>query len=187
MDQDPNNYQDPNKFRPAPAIWPPPLTNFSSSESETSPFAALDSFRVQSVWLVLFLTLITLGIYAVLWLRRQNKTLSMVRPDLKVTLLYGNIVLAVAFLSAGLDIASWINSAQSLDTASSGLDRIFSIMTLILSFQVRNGFNILLRAQKGDARWFSGVYTWFFSVAYLQYKLNKNIQYRQAEMGPPVV
>ena len=179
MDQDPNNCQ------PAPAVWPPPPTNFPFPEAETSPFAVLESFRVQSVWLVLFLTLITLGIYGVFWLRRQNRTLSMVRPDLKVVLLYGNIVLGAAFLSAGLDIASLISSAHGLDTASSSLDRIFGIMALVLTFQARNGFNLLLRAQKGDDRWFSGLWTWLFGVAYLQYKLNKNIQFQQTRTGMP--
>ncbi len=173
MDQDPNNFQ------PAPAVWPPPPMNSPYPEAEASPFAALNNFRVQSVWLILFLTLITLGIYAIFWLRRQNQTLNIVRPDLKVVMLYGNIVLAVAFVSAGLDVASMIDSAPGLETATNGLDRIFGIMALLLTFQVRNGFNLLLRAQKGDGRWFSGLWTWLFGTAYLQYKLNKSIQSQQ--------
>ena len=171
--------QDPNKFQPAPAVWPPPPMNSPYPEAEGSPLAPLNSFRVQSVWLVLFLTVITFGIYAIFWLRQQNKTLSRVRPDLDVVLLYGNIVLAVAFLSAGLDIASLISSAHGLDTASNGLDKIFGLMALLLALQVRNGFNLLLGAKKGDDRWFSGVWTWLFGVAYLQYKMNKSIQFQQ--------
>jgi hypothetical protein len=178
--------EDPNTF-PPPSVWPPPPTNTLSSVTETSPLAALDSFRVQNIWLILFLTIITFGIYAVFWLRRQNATLAQVQPGLKVTLLYGNIVLVCVILSAGLDIASLIGLPASLDTVSNGLDRIVGIMVLVLAFQVRNGFNLLLQAQKGDALWFSGVYTWLINVVYLQYKLNKNIQRRQAEMQFPTI
>ena len=178
--------QNPNIFTP-PAVWPPPPTNSLSSEAEASPLAALDSFRVQNIWLVLFLTIITFGIYAVFWLRRQNAILAQVRPDLNVTLLYGNIVLVFVILSAGLDIASLIGLPDSLDTDSNILDRIVGIMVLVLAFQVRNGLNLLIQAQKSDTLWFSGVYTWLFNVVYLQYKLNKNIQLRQTELRPPAV
>ena len=113
--------------------------------------------------------------------------LSQVLPDLNVTLLYGNIVLVFVILSAGLDIASLIGLPTSLDTDSNILDRIVGIMVLVLAFQVRNGFNLLLQARRGDALWFSGVYTWLISVVYLQYKLNKIIQQRQTEMQFPTL
>lgn len=170
--------------RPEPSVWPPPPTSFAPPEADASPLAALTEFHVQNVWLVLLLTFITLGIYAVFWLRRQNATINMLRPDLKATPLFGNIVLAVAFISAGLDIASMISSASSIDGASSILDRIFGLMALVLSFQVRSGFNLLMRVQKGDAHWVSGLWTWLFSVVYLQYKLNKNIQSQQGGVRP---
>ena len=168
MDQDPEN------FRPAPVVWPPPPTN--SPYPETSPFVDLNNFRVQNIWLILFLTVITLGIYALFWLRRQNQAMAILRPDLKLTPLFGNIALAVAFVSAGLDVANLISNAHGLDTASNSLDRGFNILYLVLTFQTRNGFNLLLRAQKGDNRWFSGLWTFLFGVMYLQYKLNKCIQ-----------
>jgi len=170
--------------RPEPSVWPPPPTSSTLPEAGASPLAALTEFRVQNVWLVLLLTFITLGIYAVFWMRRQNATINMLRPDLKATPLFGNLVLAVAFISAGLDIASMISSASSVDGASSILDRIFGLMVLVLSFQVRSGFNFLMGAQKGDANWVSGLWTWLFSVVYLQYKLNKNIQALQAGRWP---
>ena len=113
--------------------------------------------------------------------------LSQVLPDLNVTLLYGNIVLVFVILSAGLDIAILIGLPTSLDTDSNILDRIVGIMVLVLAFQVRNGFNLLLQARRGDALWFSGVYTWLISVVYLQYKLNKIIQQRQTEMQFPTI
>jgi len=173
-----------DNIRPEPAVWPPPPTSFAPPEADASPLAALREFRVMNVWLVLLLTLITLGIYSVFWLRRQNATINMLRPDLKATPLFGNIVLGVAFISTGLDIASMIGSSSSIEGASNILDRIFGLMVLVLSFQVRSGFNLLMRAQKGDAHWVSGLFTWLFRVVYLQYKLNKNIRSQQAGGWP---
>ena len=171
---------DPNTFRPTSEVWPPPPTN-APSPMEASPLEALANFQVQNVWLILLLSVVTLGIYPVYWLKRQMTTLNTLRPDLKLTAAVPNIVLVFAFLSFGLDVASWVSHSQSIDSAASGLDRIYGLMALFLSFQVRNGFNTLLQAQKGGPYWFSGLGTWLLGVVYLQHKINKDIERWQNE------
>ena len=79
-------------------------------------------------------------------------------------------------MSADLDIASWISTNPTLDSLTTILDRVFGILVLVLDFQVRGGFNGLLRVLKSDPYSFGGVYTWLFGVIYLQYKLNQNIR-----------
>lgn len=171
----------------APSVWPPPPTNSPFPGAAT--FAPMQGFREQSVWLVLLLTIITLGIYGVFWLRRQGTLFHQVRPDLMPAgaLLYGNIVLGFTCLSAGLDIASVFSDVSGLSTVSSGLGRVVGVLVLVLAFQVRNGFNSLLGARRGTDLWFSGVYTWLLNVVYLQYKMNKTIQRFRAEALPFVV
>jgi len=143
---------------------------------EASPLATLEHFRVQSVWLVLFLTIITSGIYAVFWLRRQSLMINGLRPDLKISVVYANSVLGFAFLRTGLDFAGGFSDSASIDTWAKISDRFFGLLLLFLSFQVRAGLNSMLRVPKSDFYSFSGVYTWLFSVMYLQYKLNQNIR-----------
>ncbi len=172
---------EPGTPAPVPSVWPPPPTSFEAPTAQASPLAALAGFRVQSVWLVLLLTLITLGIYAVFWLRRQSALVNSLRPDLNLSVAYANVVLVVAFLGAGLDVASWINDASSLDNAASLGDRLFGIMALVLSLQVRGGFNRLLGLEKTSPYWFGAVWTWLFGVVYLQYKINQDVRRWQNE------
>ncbi len=188
MEQNIPGSPDPNSpFASAvPSVWPPPPTNSPFSEEGTGAVSPLAGFREQSVWLVFFLTLITLGIYGVFWLRRQGRLFHQIRPDLMPAgaLLYGNIVLGLTFLSAGLDIASMLSDVSTLDTLSSVLDKAVGVLVLVLAFQVRNGFNSLIGARKGTDWWFSGVYTWLLNVVYLQYKLNKTIRRLRMETLP---
>ena len=165
-----------NQQNAASEVWPPPPTNSVQAKEETSPLAALAHFRVQSIWLILLLTVITAGIYAVFWLRRQSLLINSLRPDLKLSIVYANIVLAFAFVSAGLDIISVVITSPTFDTWASISDRIYGLLLLVLSFQVRGGLNGLLQVSKSDPYSFGGVYTWLFSVMYLQYKLNQNIR-----------
>ena len=167
----------------APGVWPPPPTISSFAGEGTGAVSPLAGFQEQNVWLVLLLTIITLGIYGVFWLRRQGRQFHQLRPDLMPagSLLYGNIVLGFTCLSAGLDIASAFSDVSVLDTVSSGLDKVVGVLVLVLAFQVRNGFNSLIGARRGTALWFSGVYTWLLNVVYLQYKLNKTLRLFNAE------
>ena len=162
----------------APGVWPPPPTTSSFAGEGAGAISPLAGFQEQNVWLVLLLTIITLGIYAVFWLRRQGRQFHQLRPDLMPAgaLLYGNIVLGFTCLSAGLDIASAVSAVSVLDTVSSGLDKVAGVLVLVLAFQVRNGFNSLIGTRRGTDLWFSGVYTWLLNVVYLQYKLNKTLQ-----------
>lgn len=165
------------------AVWPPPPTNSVETVEETSSLATLEHFRVQSVWLVLFLSIITAGIYAIFWLRRQSLIINRLRPDLKLSVVYANSVLVFAFLRTGLDFAGGLSESESIDTWAKISDRFFGLLLLFLSFQVRAGLNSMLRVPKRDFYSFSGVYTWLFSVTYLQYKLNQNIRRWQGVLG----
>jgi hypothetical protein len=167
-------------LNPAPQVWPPPPTN-ATVTFEASPLSGTESFRVQNYWLVLLLTLVTLGIYAVFWLKRQIAVIDSRRPDLKVGQTYANVVLTAVFLNLGLAIASGFSDSQMLEGISRILSRVVGIMVLALLFQVKNGMNMMLRLQRGSPYWFAGVYTWLFGVAYQQYKINQNARRWQNE------
>ena len=69
-------------------VWPPPPTNTPQQTDQNSPLSTLEHFQIQSVWLILLLTLLTFGIYAVFWLRKQSILISSIRPDLKLSIVY---------------------------------------------------------------------------------------------------
>ena len=166
----------------APGVWPPPPTNAPFADAPTP----LAGFREQNVWLVLLLTLITGGIYAIFWLRRQAKQIHVLRPDLMPagSLLFANILLGLFFLSTAVDLASLFSHSSALDNTSNIFGRGVGLAALVFLFQVRNGFNGLLNAQKGSDTWCNGLYTWLLSVVYLQHYLNKLIPRYQAAPSP---
>ena len=174
---------DPGAVRPASEVWPPPPVN--SPAAVESPLAAMGNFQVQSPWLVLLLSVVTLGVYTVFWLRKNIVILNRLRPDLKVSPGTATFALVFSVFSLILDVASWVSRSQSIDSFSNILDRLYGLLVLILSFQMRNAFNTMLQAQKGGPLWFSGLWTWLLSAIYLQHQINKDIYVAQSQ--PPSV
>lgn len=146
----------------------------------------MQGFREQNVWLVLLLTIITGGIYAIFWLRRQAKQIHALRPDLVPAklLTFANILLGLFILSTAVDIASLFSISSTLDNLSNIFGRAVGLLSLSLLFQVWTAFNGLIAAQKGSDSWFNGLYTFLLSVVYLQHHLNQMIPRYQATPAP---
>jgi hypothetical protein len=59
--------------------------------------------------------------------------------------------------------------------ASSCINLILTVVTLVWVFQFRNRLNEFFAPRQENRYWLGGVLTFFFGVLYLQYKLNQLI------------
>lgn len=168
---------------PETAVWPPPPTNTPLSPV-TMDSKAILVFPRQSVWLLLFLTLITVGIYTNVWQLQQATRLQRFLPDQSLRpFTIGALIFAV--ISAAFDVSINFTSNASLNLTSSGLDLVYGILALILEFAIRSKLNTIQGGYANRVYWFSGVWTFLFGVLYLQYKINKNRALSQTTLNQP--
>jgi hypothetical protein len=122
-----------------------------------------------SVLVVIFLTLITIGLYVPVWFLRRRKVLNRLSPARNVNAFIAGLV-ALYLGAFVLGITAGVEGApqgQNLDFWTGVVDIASRILTLVLSFQVKA---ILEENYPDDI---SGVGTFFLSIFYLQYKINR--------------
>lgn len=139
-----------------------------------------------STWLVLLLSVVTLGIYAFWWIYDRTRKLNTIAEDeLPMGLVKTYIVLSLlgTFLPF-VFAAVMINSAQGgAFVFVSLLGNLLSFAGFVLleiwAFQFRNRLNSLTNSQ-GKETWAGGVMTFFFTVLYMSYKINQHIDRRSS-------
>tara|TARA_B100000470_G_C19777448_1_gene386055 strand:+ start:507 stop:983 length:477 start_codon:yes stop_codon:yes gene_type:complete len=129
------------------------------------PILNFDRF---SAWGVFFLSLITLGIYAIYWLvSRTNKANALAKHQVNQNLVYGYIALYV------------INIAVAFTSIPEVFSSIISIITFIVGlvfiFSLRASLKELINAGSNEPVHLSGILTFFFYAIYFQYKINEAI------------
>ena len=129
------------------------------------PILNFDRF---SAWGVFFLSLITLGIYAIYWLvSRTNKANALAKHQVNQNLVYGYIALYV------------INIAVAFTSIPEVFSSIISIITFIVGlvfiFSLRVSLKELINEGSNEPVHLSGILTFFFYAIYFQYKINEAI------------
>lgn len=121
-----------------------------------------------SVWVMVLLLVITGGVYQYLWFGLRRQSLQHLRTTLKVSprLAWTPAYLGVATLVAGALTGASEALASILMVLSFGTASIY----IFLTFRVRR---MLLDHYQGSGLNLSGVLTFFLSVFYLQYKMNR--------------
>ena len=95
--------------------------------------------------------------------------------------LYGvSVLLAVPAIYAGIYGGEFDGALQLADV----LDKLANLATLFMVFHFRTALHAVRRSEKGGAGWLSGVGTFFFSIFYLQYKLNRGLLMAMPEPQP---
>jgi len=133
--------------------------------SGNKPILNFDRF---SAWGVFFLSLITLGIYAIYWLvSRTNKANALAKHQVNQNLVYGYIALYV------------INIAVAFTSIPEVFSSIISIITFIVGlvfiFSLRASLKELINEGSNEPVHLSGILTFFFYAIYFQYKINEAI------------
>jgi len=117
-----------------------------------------------NVLLMIFLTVITVGIYRAIWFLRRRDAINSLQSKEKLNT--GVFVFIIVLYS----ISVLVNLA---DGNSSLLYLIAGITLLVQCFKVRRIFNEHFNTYLKKDISFSGVATFFFTIFYLQYKINR--------------
>jgi len=134
----------------------------------------IDSFQKQSVLAVIGLVIITFGFYFPFWLRRQTKVINLSFPSDKIGMWFFPLSICFTISSFAMNIPSVIMGDNSIIwLVDNIIDVIDGAIILVWAFKLRNRMNLLLRAKGGTELWFNGPATIFFTIIYLQYKINK--------------
>ena len=153
----------------------------------------------KSVVLLLFLSIITAGIYVPVWYLKRTKELNNLNTEkkLSVGLAKTYLILHILYLISAIVIQIMMKGAiMTMDLVALASFTIFLgllslvgliqfIIMLILAFSTRTVLNQALD-KKGVTRKISGLFTFFFNFAYLQYEINRIIDDRENEkrVGP---
>lgn len=161
---------------------------YLSPSADTSNPKVLSDYSIHdlprfSVWGVLGLSFITLGIYLVYWMWDRSKILN--QTDIHGKISTGFMITAVALFAVNmlLGMAEGVAIAMSLDQntimltnrVSSVINLASGAMNLVWIFSMRRSVSELGKIQKGDPCWPHGFPLFFFQVFYLQYKINQTI------------
>lgn len=141
----------------------------------------------KSVWMVILLSIVTLGIYVPYWLYQRLDAFNQMKSTEKLDKSTVMAVLVMYSLTTVMYIVSTISEilypenisfVTNIDNVGSVIDFISTIMMLYLAFRTRkvieDHFKVTL----------SGVATFFFSIYYLQYKINQQLS--KPESGAPI-
>lgn len=157
-------------------------TNTRPVAQPASDATNIGEFREQSVLAVIGLSIITFGIYMPFWFDRQAKVIDRLLPYNPVSRgLVGSVYVLFILSIVWIIPEILTNEDSGVMLLSSLIDLSGNICALVLIFKIRNRINIILGARPGDPRWFSGVWTFFLTLFYVQGKINKTI--RQTPLG----
>ena len=134
----------------------------------------LKEFRYQNIWLLIFLTIITLSIYFPFWFYRQTKVLNKNLPERRISTAFVILCFALTFLNIGSLILIFIFEENlPLYISNFAFEKLDLLFTYIWAFRIWERINRLLDTKKHTETWFSGLWTFFFLFYYLQFKINK--------------
>ncbi len=172
--------------------------------AEALPAEAAPALKKTSVFLVIFLTLITFGVYVPVWFITRRKAINSLHSQQKLGLgtLVFVLVLFGAVLLAGF-VEGWMQASAAHVTMETYtklnadivnvLAGVGGIVLLVQSFKVRRILLDHFRAQSSGLFSstmslerevsFSGVATFFLHIYYLQYKINGFVEAYAATAG----
>lgn len=132
-------------------------------------------FKKMSVLLLFLIGLITLGIYYPIWFFVNKDNINAMHSDEKINSNFIGFVLGVAVLGIIVPFVMAIlgSAKETVDSIEKLFNLVYLIIFLVLSFKVRLIFDDHFNKYLQKKHNFSGVCTFFFTVLYLQYEINR--------------
>ncbi len=134
-----------------------------------------------SVWAVLGLSIVSLGLYYTYWLFTRTQIINRL-SDKPIPPALVHTVLGLLMLNLILSFVSGYNpdNEQYQQLASiSGLS--YSLLNLFWVFTVRQRLHKMTQAGERSLFWINGIWTFLFQVLYLQFKINEYIEDHTSE------
>ena len=141
----------------------------------------------KSVFLLIILTIITFGIYQVVWyLKRSNELNNLNTPKklsrrIAISYLIGlgllDVLVTISILTTdpNAPLGNLSTSEWAITIAGTVILIYLVIVSFFLAFRSRTIINQALE-RKGVTRKVSGLFTFFFHVFYLQYEINRTLE-----------
>ncbi len=133
-----------------------------------------------SVMLIIFLTVITAGIYYPVWFLKRRNAINSLQSKEKLgsgvfifAIVVFSISLLLAFVSGMIEWLGDMYTAKGIDAFSLILDLVAGITLLVQCFKVRRIFSEHFNTHLQRGISFSGAATFFFQIYYLQHKMNR--------------
>lgn len=141
----------------------------------------MNNLEKESLWKIFWLSLLTIGIYMPLWIDKRMKKLNSMSSKEKISKSTINIVVILFIIYIILIIPEIIYEGTpegiTIKNLSSFISFAGNIGFLILAFKVRR----ILADEYKDMK-FSKFATFFFSIFYLQLKINNLSENRYAHI-----
>ncbi len=136
--------------------------------------------KKSSVILIIFLTVITGGIYNPVWFLKRRNAINNLQSKEKLSsgvfifaIVMFSMSLLLAFISGLSEGFGDMDTARGIDAFSNILGLVAGITLLVQCFKVRRIFNEHFNVYLKRDIPFSGVATFFFQIYYFQYKMNR--------------
>ncbi len=131
--------------------------------------------KSQSTWRLFLLCLITLGIYAAYYIKRQTTIINQnLERERQISEGFVNLILIFTYVTAILIVPYiLVGEGHPVAVISDFLNSLWLILVMIWAFKAGNSMNLLLAVTKDQPNWFHGLWTFLFSVMYFNFKINK--------------
>jgi hypothetical protein len=153
--------------------YAPPQSLTDSAPPASGADAAGVNLPHTSVFLMIVLAIFTMGISMSWWLFDRARIVNQASSRARISIPAVQALLGVSVVSTLLTIVSIVVEVDAVDRLSTIVDRVDSNFTLVMVFAFRKGFHSARGTLPGEDRWLNGVATFFFSVFYFQWKVNR--------------
>ncbi len=135
---------------------------------------AFRDLREQSTWRLLFLIVVTYGVYGAYYCQRQSHILNknfvssrQISDHFSRTMIMLNWANLLLFVPYQL-----VEPGNPIEFVSEVVNSCSLVLFIVWGFMARDRLNELLQANPGDDSWSHGLWTFLFSPLYNNYKVN---------------
>lgn len=147
----------------------------------------INQFPKQNLLVTIGLSIISLSIYMLFWLRKHTNIINKLSSSNLVPNWWFPLCLSLTILNFGMVIPEILtNDHPRVIELSRLINRIDIVVFIGWVFTVRNGMHFIMNSEKKTKNWYHWFWTLFFNIFYLQYKINYFKKYNQ-QIGEPVI
>lgn len=128
-----------------------------------------------STWKLLGLGIFTYAVYFAHYIKKQTVVINEhCEENERISDSFITFIMVISYLSLGFFFAYWfVDETHPVAFISNAVDKVNNIAFIVWGFKARNRMNRILSAQKKENEWFHGLWTFFFSPLYFNFKINK--------------
>ena len=128
-----------------------------------------------STWKLLGLGIITYAVYFAHYIKKQTAIINEhCEENERISDSFITFIMVISYVSLGFFFAClFVDETHPISAISSFVDMVNNIAFIVWGFKARNRMNLILSAQKKENEWFHGLWTFFFTPLYFNFKINK--------------